>query len=378
MNVLIAIDSFKDCLSSKELSDIIEKSILEVCENYNVCKVPIADGGEGTYQVLMESLAGKGIRMIAKDPLFNDIFTEYGLLKDGTAIIEMAKISGLSLVKPENRNPLFTTTYGLGQIILNAIDRGVKNFIIGIGGSATNDAGIGMLKALGFDFLDKKYNSLKPIGFSLNHIHSICPKNVKPELKDCNFLVACDVNNPLFGKNGAAFVYAGQKGASQSEIKILDQGLKNFAEVVRKKSNISNIVSGVGSAGGLGFAFQQFLNAELKPGVDILFEKICIEDKIKSADIIITGEGKMDFQTVMGKAPIGLAKICKKYNKTVIALVGNMTDDAVKTHSYGITSIFSIIDSPISLDQAIQTSNTKRLISKSVKEIFRLIKKLSL
>ena len=378
MNILIAIDSFKGSLSTIELSDAIEQGINEVSLDYCIKKTPIADGGEGTYQTLVDGLGGTLVEVNVKDPLFKNITSEYGILKDNTAVIEMASSSGLPLVPEHLQNPLNTTTYGVGEMIKDAITKGCRNFIIGIGGSATNDGGIGMLNALGYQFLDQANNELPAIGKSLPFIKSINDSNKLKILDECNFLIACDVDNPFYGPKGAAYVYGPQKGASEDDVIYLDNGLKSFAKVITNKYGVSiDNLSGAGAAGGLGGGFSAFLNATLKPGVDIIFEKLEIESLIKDADIIFTGEGRLDFQTVMGKAPIGVAKLAKKYDKTVIALAGSVTDEAYNAHDYGVTSMFSILDQPLTLNEAMDKERSYHLVKKSVNEIIRLINKIS-
>jgi glycerate kinase len=375
MNILIAIDSFKGSLSTTQLADTIEMGIKDVSSDYFIKKIPIADGGEGTYETLVQGLGGTKVRVQVKDPLFNNIYAEYGILNDQTAIIEMAKSSGLTLVPANLRNPLNTSTFGVGQMIKDAIYKGSRNFIIGIGGSATNDAGIGMLSALGYVFKDESGNELIPKGSSLSKIKSIDSTFALKELSECEFLVACDVDNPLYGELGAAYVYGAQKGASIEDIKELDYGLQNFSSVIKETTgkNIA-FISGSGAAGGLGGGFLSLLNSKLAPGIDIIFDKFKIIEDIKWADMIITGEGRLDFQTIMGKAPIGVAKIAKQYDIPVIALAGSITEDAKKGHKHGITSMFSIMDSPMSLEEAMDEENAKRLIYNKTNELFRLIK----
>ncbi|PAT01235.1 glycerate kinase [Candidatus Izimaplasma bacterium ZiA1] len=378
MNILIAIDSFKGSLSTIELSNAIEQGIKEVSLDYCIKKTPIADGGEGTYQTLVDGLGGTLVEVNVKDPLFKNITSEYGILKDNTAVIEMASSSGLPLVPEHLQNPLNTTTYGVGEMIKDAIIKGCRNFIIGIGGSATNDGGIGMLNALGYQFLDQDNNELPAIGKSLPFIKSINDSNKLKILDECKLLIACDVDNPFYGPRGAAYVYGPQKGATEEDVIYLDNGLKSFAKVITNKYGVSiDNLSGAGAAGGLGGGFSAFLNATLKPGVDIIFEKLEIESLIKDADIIFTGEGRLDFQTVMGKAPIGVAKLAKKYDKTVIALAGSVTDEAYNAHDYGVTSMFSILDQPLTLNEAMDKERSYHLVKKSVNEIIRLINKLS-
>jgi len=377
MNVLIAVDSFKGSLSTTELADTISKGIAEVSNDFKIEQMPIADGGEGTYKTLVQGLGGTTITKEVHGPLFEKVEAQYGLLLDNTAIIEMAQCSGLPLVEEKLRNPMNTTTYGVGELIKDAISKGSRNFIIGIGGSATNDAGIGMLSALGYEFKDKQGRVLEPIGSSLLHINEITTSKVIEELDECTFLIACDVDNPLYGTNGAAYVYGKQKGASVEEVVVLDSGLENFGKIVKKFNGKSiTDIPGSGAAGGLGGGFIGLLNAELKPGTDIIFEKLNVRAKIEKADIIVTGEGRLDFQTIMGKAPIGIAKIAQEYNKIVIALAGSVTEEAYKGHEFGITSMFSILDSPMNLEQAMDKENAIRLLYNHTYELFRLIHKL--
>ncbi len=374
MNVLVAIDSFKGSLSSNELAAAIESGIHEVSPDINVRKVPVADGGEGTIDALVSGLGGKKIEEKVKGPLFEEVNAEYGILDDNTAVIEMAAAAGLPLVPEDLRNPRQTTTYGVGQLINDAINRGCRDFIIGIGGSATNDGGIGMLNALGYKFLDVAGNELTPTGASLIKIARIDKTKVPASLAPCNFTVACDVDNPFYGTNGAAHVYARQKGADDEEILALDQGLKSFAEVVSRELKIDlSLTAGAGAAGGLGGGFKAFLNAELKPGIEIIFDLISLEEEIKWADIIITGEGKLDHQTAMGKVPVGVAKLAQKHHKKVIALAGSVTEDAFKLHDLGVTAMFSVIDAPMSLAEAMASENARRMVRKKVIEIFRII-----
>lgn len=374
MNVLVAIDSFKGSLSSNELADAVESGIHKVSGEINVKKAPIADGGEGTIDALVGGLGGDKIEVKVKGPLFEEVIAEYGILKDNTAVIEMASASGLTLVPDQLRNPMQTTTYGVGELINDAIKRGCRDFLIGIGGSATNDAGIGMLNALGYRFFDDINHELSPTGASLINITRIDKSEVNQSLNQCRFTVACDVDNPFYGPEGAAHIYAGQKGAEEDEVLVLDQGLKNFSEVIARELAVDiSLEKGAGAAGGLGGGFMAFLNAELKPGTDIIFDKIALEEKVVWADIIITGEGKLDHQTAMGKVPVGVAKLAQKHHKTVIALAGSITEDAIKLHDFGVTAMFSIIDAPMTLAEAMESENARRMVRKKVIEIFRLL-----
>ncbi|MDY0139937.1 MAG: glycerate kinase, partial [Candidatus Izemoplasmatales bacterium] len=310
-------------------------------------------------------------------PLMRETKAFYGLLEDKTAIIEMAQASGLTLLSDSEKNPLYTTTYGTGELIKDALDKGARNFIIGLGGSATNDCGIGMLNALGVKFLDKFKLPLKPIGQSLNLIADIDIKNFDKRLAETSFLIASDVDNPLYGFNGATYIYGKQKGASNKDIETLDEGLKSFHNLVNSilfKTDPSS--PGSGAAGGLGYAFKNFLNASLKPGIDIIFEKIQLEKIAKNVDLIITGEGRIDEQSRMGKLLSGIGKLGKKYDIPVIALAGSLAANSKIMHEIGITSMFSIIDKPINLQEALDEENTKKAITSTVEEICYLIKAL--
>ncbi len=373
-NILIAVDSFKDSLSAVEASNEIELGIKEVCDKFNIKKVPISDGGEGTFEILLNEIGGEKVRVNVKNPLFENIIATYGILNDKTAIIEMASSSGLTLIPAKLRNPMNTTTYGVGEMIKDAINKGSRNFIIGIGGSATNDGGIGMLSALGFRFYDKFDKELTPIGKSLCDIIKIDANKAVKDINKCNFTIACDVNNPFYGSNGAACIFAKQKGANLKEVAYLDKGLRNFCNIIKNdfKIDISKIKRS-GAAGGLGGAFKAFLNARLESGTDIIFKKLNIENRIKCADIVITGEGKLDLQTSMGKALAGISKLAKKYNKITIAISGSIEDEVYKYKNCDITSMFSIINSPTSLHEAIGTNYAKKNLRNTTKEIFKLI-----
>ena len=376
MKVVAAIDSFKGSMTSLEVAAAFEKGVKKVYKDVEFIKIPLADGGEGTVKALIDNLDGKMINIKVKDPLMRDIDSFYGISGDGkTAVIEMAAASGLPLLSLDERNPLKATTFGTGELIKDALEKGCREFIIGIGGSATNDAGTGMLSALGYTFLDENGNELEPNGENLINIRSFKDDKAMKELSEAKFLIACDVDNPFYGTNGAAHVYGKQKGATSDIIKILDDGMRNFSNVIEKikKTDISNI-SGSGAAGGLGGAFTAFFNSELKPGIDIITEKIELENKINSSDYVITGEGRIDFQSAMGKTPSGVAKLAKKYGIPVIAIGGSVDDEIGNIYDCGITAAFSIIDSPMTLGEAMDTKNAQRLVEKTAEQIFRLIK----
>ncbi len=376
MKIVISIDSLKGSLTSIEAANAIKKGILSVDNKSDVVIMPLADGGEGTVEALVQGMNGEEKVISVTGPINEKVNATYGILKEtNTAIIEMAQASGLPLVPAELRNPLNTTTYGVGEIIKAAIEKGCRNFIVGIGGSATNDCGVGMLQALGFEFYDENDNLVELGGKVLNQIKRIKTDNKLKELDQCNFKIACDVNNPLYGENGAAYIYGPQKGATEEIVKELDKGLKNFAEVVKKDlgKNIAHI-EGAGAAGGLGFGFLGFLNSKLESGIKIILDEIKLEEVVKDADIVITGEGRLDNQTAMGKAPIGVAKLAKKHGAKVIAIAGCTTPDAVKCNEEGIDAYFSIVNKAMTIDEAMKKENATQNMIETTIQIFNLIK----
>ncbi len=376
MKIVISIDSLKGSLTSIEAANAIKKGILSVDNKSDVVIMPLADGGEGTVEALVQGMNGEEKVISVTGPINEKVNATYGILKEtNTAIIEMAQASGLPLVPAELRNPLNTTTYGVGEIIKEAIEKGCRNFIVGIGGSATNDCGVGMLQALGFEFYDENDNLVELGGKVLNQIKRIKTDNKLKELDECNFKIACDVNNPLYGENGAAYIYGPQKGANEEIVKELDKGLKNFAEVVKKDlgKDIAHI-EGAGAAGGLGFGFLGFLNSKLESGIKIILDEIKLEEVVKDADIVITGEGRLDNQTAMGKAPIGVAKLAKKHGAKVIAIAGCTTPDAVKCNEEGIDAYFSIVNKAMTIDEAMKKENATQNMIESTIQIFNLIK----
>lgn len=369
MRVLVAIDSFKGSLSSLEAGNAVFDGIKELCDE--VVIKPVADGGEGSVEALSDALNGEIIQTITHNPLGVKISAKYAMVGE-LAIMEMACASGLTLIEKHERNPLKTSTYGFGLMIKDAILNGARKFIICIGGSATNDAGTGMLSALGYEFYDEHGNLLEANGGNLIKITKIKTQNVLKELKECEFLVACDVDNPLFGKNGAAYVYAPQKGADLGMVKELDEGLVSFAGVVDKNFNAGAWnLKGAGAAGGLGYGFVSFLNAKLKSGIEIITQEIGLEDEIKKADLVITGEGRMDFQSSMGKTPTGVARLAKKYNKPVVALAGSIACGK-ECNFNGVDVFFSIQNGPISLEEAMQKSVARENLKRVSEQVMRL------
>jgi len=374
MKVVIAIDSLKGSLSSMEAGEAIKAGILDVFKETTVKILPLADGGEGTVEALVEGMDGQVEILSVTGPLGEKVNAHYGLIPHkNMAIIEMAQAAGLPLVPTEERNPLKTTTYGVGELIKDAIVKGSRHFIIGIGGSSTNDAGLGMLQALGFEFYDENQKLVGNAGRDLERIRSFSTENALSQLKECHFKIACDVNNPLFGPKGAAYVYGPQKGATEEIVESLDAGLRNFSNVV--DPSLAD-VSGTGAAGGLGYAFVSLLRGSLEPGIDIIMNEIRLEEELKNADFVITGEGRMDFQTSMGKAPIGVAKLAKKHHVKVIGLAGSVTEDATACNDAGIDSFFSIQNNVIPLEEAMKKDVAAKNMKATTVQIFNLIKAL--
>lgn len=373
--IIIAPDSFKGSLSAIEVANAIEKGVHKVFPNCETVKTPIADGGEGTMDTLTSATSAKIVTVKVNDPLMRPIEVEYGLINNNKiAVIEMAISSGLTLLSKEEQNPSTTTTFGTGEMIKDALTHGCRTFLIGIGGSATNDAGTGMLKALGYRFLDKDGKETNGTGKFLSEICSIDESRVIPELKETHFTEACDVNNPFSGPNGAAIVYATQKGADEQIVKELDDGMESFRKLIKKQKCVDlNTIQGAGAAGGLGGAFVAFLNAELKPGIEIALEAVGFEKHLQDADLVITGEGKLDQQTGMGKAGSGVLDAASKNNVPVIA-IGGSVEDVENLNKRGFVSLFSITPAPISEEQSMQKENTLTNIIQTTEQIMRTIK----
>ena len=378
MKVLIAMDSFKGSLSSIESSTAIAAGIKEVYPHADIEMLSLADGGEGTVEALVNATGGTLAAIPVTGPLYKEVEAIYGILGNGqTAVIEIAAACGLPLIADEQRNPLFTTTYGVGELIIDAFEKGCRDFIIGLGGSATSDGGIGMLQALGFRFLDSENKEVGRGGQALNDIRRIDDSNVHPAVKKAKFKVACDVTNPLFGEQGAAYVFGPQKGASPEMVAELDRGLRNFADVAAKELNRDiHSIEGAGAAGGLGAAFLGFLQADLNSGIDLILESIGMQERIRGADIVLTGEGKLDGQTSMGKTALGVARMAKSQDIPVIALAGSVTEEADDLNDMGITSYFSILTKPSSLIEAINPEAARANLKVTTAQLFRLIKEM--
>jgi glycerate 2-kinase len=376
VKILVAMDSFKGSLSSIEANKAITLGLKDSNAQVEVISVPLADGGEGTVKALVSTTNGQFIVKEVTGPLQEKVTATYGILGDGkTAVIEIAEACGLELVPLHKRNPGITTSYGVGELILDAIHRGCRDFIIGLGGSATNDAGVGMLQALGIHFLTKDGKEIGFGGKELENIEKIDDSTLHPFIKDCSFRIACDVTNPLYGENGATYIYGPQKGAEEHLLNELEENLKHFAHKISEQKGIDvQRIPGSGAAGGLGSAFFAFLNGKLQSGIDLILKAAQVEQKLLyGVDLVITGEGRLDGQTSMGKAPLGIAKLARKYNIPVIALAGSITKDALNLHESGITAFFSIMNEPMTLKVAMDPAITFHNIRLTASQLIRLI-----
>lgn len=358
MKIVVAPDSFKGSLSALQAAEAIEQGMGKVFPDANIKKIPMADGGEGTAQSLVDATGGQLLVERVADPLGNEIEAEYGILGDRTtAVIEMAAASGLTLVPIDRRDPYVTTTYGTGQLIKAALNRGCRKLIIGIGGSATNDGGAGMADALGAKLLTSNGKSISPGGWGLGALDTINLSDLDSRLGATATVVACDVDNPLTGANGAAHVYGPQKGATPEMIETLDANLARFASIVKRDMGRSVAdIPGSGAAGGLGAGLIAFLNAELKSGVEIMIDAVQLEKQLEGASLVVTGEGEINFQTVFGKTPVGVAKIAKKLGIPVIAIAGSIADGADEVHNAGIDAMIDIVPTPMPLEIAVRNA----------------------
>lgn len=351
--IVVASDSFKGSLTSLDVAQNVEKAIREVYPLCDVLKVNVADGGEGTMEALQQTLGGVRVSLVVKDPLGREIEATYVILNDGiTAVVEMSAASGLPLLKSDERNPLKTSTYGTGQLICDALDRGCRKILVGIGGSATNDAGMGMLQALGYRFLDAQGNQLQPVGENLQLVSSIDSTGRHPDLDKTEFVVACDVKAPLYGRNGAAYVFAPQKGADQKMVEMLDAGLRHFSEVSSAMAGYDcSQMQGTGAAGGLGYAFRQYLDACLERGIEMVLDAIGFDDIISGADLVITGEGRVDSQTLTGKTPFGVAQHAHRQRIPVVVIGGSVEIDVLQVREAGFNDVIQVtpLDMPLSV-----------------------------
>lgn len=379
MKAVIAIDSFKGSLSSFEAGNSAAEGIRRVYPDAQIEVRPLADGGEGTVEALTLGCAGQLTTVTVTGPLGKPVSCQYGIVDSTrTAIIEMSGAAGITLVPDTERNPLYTTTYGVGEVIRDAITKGCRHFIVGIGGSATNDGGAGMLQALGFGLLDKNGNPVPFGAMGLEVLDKITTDNVLPELKDCTFRIACDVTNTLCGEQGCSAIFGPQKGATPAMILQMDKWLAYYATLAREIFPHANPkAAGSGAAGGLGFALMTFLNGTLESGIKIVLEETRLSDYIKDADIVVTGEGRLDGQTVMGKAPIGVAKIAKQFDKPVLAFSGCVTKDATACNREGIDAFFPVLRNVVSLEDAMNPANARQNMADTAEQVFRTIRTFS-
>lgn len=369
MKIVVAPDSFKGSLTAIDVAGGIEQGIREIFPEAEIIKIPMADGGEGTVQCLVNATGGKILREKVIGPLGEEVLASFGILGDRkTAVIEMAEASGLTLILEKKRNPLITTTYGTGQLIKAALEQGCEKMIIGIGGSATNDGGAGMAQALGVRLLDREGKEIGFGGRELQRIEKIDLDSIDPRIRTTQVLVASDVTNPLCGPRGASHVYGPQKGATPEMVEELDKALNHFALIIKRDlgKEVSNI-PGAGAAGGLGAGLIAFLDAEIKPGVEVVMKAVKLEETLRDADLVITGEGKIDSQTIYGKVPVGVAKIAREYRIPVIAIAAIVSDDASVVYQHGIDILVKVSEPPMSLTET--KENKMQLIKKRVKEV---------
>lgn len=374
MKVVVAIDSLKGSLSSMEAGLAIKEGVLAAQPDAEVIVKPLADGGEGTTDALIEGMNGERIDLTVTGPMHTPVDAYYGYLREtNTAVMEMASAAGITLVPDKEKNPLLATNYGVGEMIIDAIQRGCRNFIIGIGGSITNDGGIGMLKALGVRFLDEKGEDAGEGGQALAKVACIDLSGLNPLLKECHIQVACDVNNPLCGESGSTYVYGPQKGVTEDMKKTLDEAMAHFARVTSESlENDYMNTPGAGAAGGLGFAFLAYVGATLTPGIELILDAVGLEDELSGADVVVTGEGRLDFQTAMGKAPVGVARLAKKYNARVVAFAGSVTKEATACNKEGIDAFFPILRGVCTLADAMDPVNARNNMIATVEQVFRL------
>lgn len=374
MKFVLAPDSFKESMSAKTAALAMKKGIMKVFPEAECVIVPMADGGEGTLESLVSATEGEIIKTDVIGPLGKKVTAEYGLLGDSeTAVIEMASASGLQLIKPEDRNPLHTTSYGTGQLIKHALDKGVNRILIGIGGSATNDGGVGMLQALGVSFKDKDGEELVFGGGALKHLHTIDMSGLDERIHNVQIDVACDVNNPLIGPTGASAIFGPQKGATRDMVTILDHNLTHYAKVIKEQlgEDIA-FVAGAGAAGGMGAGLLAFLSARLKKGIDLVIEYTRLEEYVKDADFVFTGEGSIDGQTLYGKTPYGVATVAKKYSVPVITFAGKIGNDIDALYENGFNAIVGILKEVTSLKESLESGESN--LAFATENVCRILK----
>lgn len=373
MNILVAPDSFKDCMRAIEVAEALSLGLRKVIPEAEIRMLPMADGGEGTVESLIDATGGEIVDIQVHDPLMRKITSFYGISGDAsTAVIEMAAASGLELLEPGERNPWITSTFGTGELIHQALERGCRKILLGIGGSATNDAGMGMASALGVSFLDAHGKPVSQGGGALGDVKQISMEGLDPRIADTEILVACDVTNPLSGPQGASFVYGPQKGADRKMVEGLDKNLSHLARLISEQLEKEvDVIPGAGAAGGLGAGLMAFLGASLVKGFDMVAETVSLEEAIQWADLVITGEGKMDSQTRFGKTPFGVSQMAKKYGKPVIGVAGTLEEDAVDLYNEGFDLLLSIQEKPIGLEEALE--NAPHLLERTGERIGRML-----
>ncbi|NWA19480.1 glycerate kinase [Serratia liquefaciens] len=373
--VVIAPDSFKESLSALEVAEAIERGFRQIFPQVQYVKLPMADGGEGTVDSMVAATGGEIVRVTVTGPLGQPVQAFYGLLGEGeTAVIEMAAASGLHLAPKAQRDPRMTTSYGTGELILAALERGVKTIILGIGGSATNDGGAGMMQALGARLLDDNRQALPPGGAALAQLAYIDLSGVDPRLQQVSITAACDVDNPLCGANGASAVFGPQKGATPEMVTQLDAALRHYGTLLEQATGREVInAPGAGAAGGMGAALLGMLNAQLRPGIEIVIETLQLEEALRDADLVITGEGRLDSQSIHGKTPIGVARVAKRFGLPVIGIAGSLSKDYQVVHQHGIDAAFSVLDRVVSLEEALaEAADNLEVTARNVAAVWRL------
>ena len=373
MRIVIAPDSFKECLSATKVAAAISEGIKRVVPEAEITCIPIADGGEGTVEALVAATSGKIVSTPSVDALNRPIQSFYGILGDGkTAVIEMAAASGIELLAPEERNPMITSTFGTGLLLKSAMEAGFTEIIIGIGGSATNDGGAGMAQALGFRLLDENDEPIGLGGGCLSQLHRIDSSNVHQNLQKVKITIASDVQNPLLGSSGATYIYGPQKGATPQMVETLEKNMNHFSEILLQEFGIDfSSIPGAGAAGGLGAGLMTFCKAEIIPGFELISSVTNLEKHIRNASLVITGEGKIDQQTAFGKTVSGVARLGQKYHVPVFALAGTVDEDLAELYKQGLTSAFSITNRPMNLEES--KANAAQLIASTSEQVMRLI-----
>lgn len=372
MKIVIAPDSFKGSLTAKQVGEAIRSGIRRALPQSELIVKPMADGGEGTMQCLVDATDGRILTATVKNPLGQDISAEFGILGDSvTCVIEMAAASGLYLISTADRNPLVTTTYGFGQLITAGLDQGCRKFILGLGGSATNDGGAGMLQALGYVLLDQEDQPLSFGGGELSRLSRIDTSQVDKRLADCHFVIACDVTNPFVGPNGASHVFGPQKGATREMVLQLDDHLCHFADLIEKTRGIAiHDLPGTGAAGGVAGALLAFLNGQLRSGIEIVIETTGLAEAMDKANLVITGEGQVDFQTAQGKTPCGVAQVAQRYGIPVIVFAGSIGNGIDSLYEKGVSAVISITNKPMTLDQSMREAAS--LLEQTAEQVIRI------